>query len=235
MHRASDKGDGVSREAALSNQIIHDLPIRPSLIVRLLLLRPGAKLDDGGSGISKSQQDLFPVRSLDWHLCLGGKQQIEPEFGIGQSRRACRQEGQLGQPESEERRLPRADLGEFGDFSSAMQHEQVTCGPRCHCSNICRHADSGQAGNEHGSGRSTEQPLGGQRGDNWSGAGQQDDVGTLKANPAYHPGVGEDLRRPAASRLNLCRGGHDRVLDQQLARFPGGGKCLQGCSAPFQV
>jgi hypothetical protein len=38
--------------------------------VRLLFLRPSAKLDHGGSGISECQQNLLSVGSRDRHLGL---------------------------------------------------------------------------------------------------------------------------------------------------------------------
>jgi len=204
--------------------------------MRLLLLRPGAELDHGGSSIGERQQDMFPVGPRHRHLGLRGEDQIITELRCG---RACRcmgrQEGQCGQPELESWRMPGPDLSEFRDFALAVQQKQVARRPGGHSAPSGRHADSRETGDQHGSRAAPEHPLCRQGGDYRPGTGQQNYVRTLASDPAYDGGVREHVDSSSAGCPNLGCRRHDRVLDQQLRGFARAGQGVQCRRAPLQV
>src|SRR4029453_5610097 len=196
-HGASNEGDGVPRNTAGGGQVIHDVVIWPGLVVGLLFLGPGAKLDNGGPGVGQCQQDLFSVSPLNRHLRLRCKHQIRPELAF--SHRPWRmggQEGQRGQPEDERGRHPCPNFGEIDDFPHAVQQEQVARGSGSPRPAGRRHADPGQGCDQHGSSAAPEHPLDGQSGDDRSGAGQQDYVWALQSYPGYQLRICGDLHAP---------------------------------------
>jgi hypothetical protein len=204
--------------------------------MRLLFLRPGAELDDGRSGISECQQNMLSVGSRDRHLGLRSEDQMIAELSCSSTfRRTGRQEGQCSQPEPESRRVPSADFSKLGNFTLAVQQKEIARGPRCHSPARGWHADSREAGNEHGSRTAPEHPLSRERGDYRPRAGQQDQVRTLAPDPADDRSMREHLDFSFAGRPNLRCGRHDRVLDQQLCGLPGAGQRVQCRCAPLQI
>jgi hypothetical protein len=93
------------------------------------------------------------------------------------------------------RRQLGADGAELGNLSVAVQDEQIAGSAQADCAWRARHADSGQARDNDGPIATTQLPSSRQGGDHRPGAGQQDDVRLLSAQPTDDSRSIENLDR----------------------------------------
>lgn len=141
----------------------------------LLLVRPGSQLHHRGPVGGQSQQDALPVGPLRGHLRLGREHQVLALGGsLGQIRVV--QERQPGQTEAQPGSELGPEVGELGQLTAAVHHEQVTTRASADRPAGGRDADPGQPGHQQRPARAPHRGRVGESAYHRAGAGEQHDI-----------------------------------------------------------